>query len=309
MAALATLARQAALETAPDLEIGVRDRATESSEGERWAATASSIREWDRSVQDELARRDDHHANAYLLGRGLAECYWGHGAPSTWTHEGADTAVSPLFLLGEDRRRELTRMLGRLDPDERDPLTAAALSGSLEAWGAVVADPTWVRSNELPTALYEQVRRWYQLLVFDQDPSTLIRPYARLARRRDLGRLLRAFWPQLLLVLVALGLVAAFLGVVGDSAPGWASSLLATGGLGAFVVAGVLARGQSAAQRLVTRLRQDAYTDLIAIDVSVVPPYPGGDERNTLRRARRLVESAVGRRSLTTATPPPDPGR
>ena len=121
--------------------------------------------------------------------------------------------------------------------------------------------------------------------------------------------LLRAFWPQLLMVLVALGLVAAFLGVVGDSAPGWASSLLATGGLGAFVVAGVLARGQSAAQRLVTRLRQDAYTDLIAIDVSVVPPYPGGDERNTLRRARRLVESAVGRRSLTTATPPPDPGR
>ena len=309
VAALATLARQAALETAPDLEIGVRDWATESSEGERWAATASSIREWDRSVQDELARRDDHHANAYLLGRGLAECYWGHGAPSTWTHEGADTAVSPLFLLGEDRRRELTRMLGRLDPEARDPLTAAALSGSLEAWGAVVADPTWVRSNELPTALYEQVRRWYQLLVFDQDPSTLIRPYARLARRRDLGRLLRAFWPQLLLVLVALGLVAAFLGVVGDSAPGWASSLLATGGLGAFVVAGVLARGQSAAQRLVTRLRQDAYTDLIAIDVSVVPPYPGGDERNTLRRARRLVESAVGRRSLTTATPPPDPGR
>ena len=150
VAALATLARQAALETAPDLETGVRDRATESSEDELWAATATLIREWDRSVQDELARRDDHHANAYLLGRGLAECYWGHGAPSTWTHEGADTAVSPLFLLGDDRRRELTRMLGRLDPDERDPLTAAALSGSLEAWGAVVADPVWVRSDQLP---------------------------------------------------------------------------------------------------------------------------------------------------------------
>ena len=36
------------------------------------------IREWDRAVQDALARLDDHHANAYLLGRGLAECYWGH---------------------------------------------------------------------------------------------------------------------------------------------------------------------------------------------------------------------------------------
>jgi hypothetical protein len=305
VSSLATLAGQAGVTDAPDVATGLGPR--QRSDG--WTSTASFIRHWDRAVQDELGRRDDHQANAYLLGRGLAECYWGLGPEPDWEHDGQVSAASPEFLLGGDRRRELSRMLGRLQPGASDPMTAAALAGSLEAWGAVAADPVWVRSPELPSALYEQVRRWYQLLVLDQDPSTLIRPYAHLARRRDLGRLLRAFWPQLLLAVIALGLVTAFLTVVGDGAPVWASSLLATSGVGAFVTAGLLARGQSAAQRLLTRLRQDAYTDLIAVDVSYVPTYPGGDRPRRLRRAREIVQAAVGRRSITPATPPPEIGR
>ena len=109
------------------------------------------------------------------------------------------------------------------------------------------------------------------------------------------------------MVLVALGLVAAFLGVVGDSAPGWASSLLATGGLGAFVVAGVLARGQTPLSDS-SRGWASAYTELIAIGMSSSSVPGRGREEHPAPRAS-LVESAVGRRSPTTATPPPDPGR
>jgi len=69
------------------------------------------------------------------------------------------------------------------------------------------------------------------------------------------------------------------------------------------VAAGLLARGQSAAQRLLTRLRQDAYTDLVAVSVTILPEWPGGGGR-----VREQVESAVRRRELTTVTRPPSSG-
>ena len=89
--------------------------------------------------------------------------------------------------------------------------------------------------------------------------------------------------------------------------PVWLSSLLATGGFGAFVAAGLLAKGQSAAQRFVTRLRQDAYTDLVAVSVTTVPlpPAPAGAGQRRRGLGRRLVEAAVRRRLLTTPTAPP----
>jgi hypothetical protein len=89
--------------------------------------------------------------------------------------------------------------------------------------------------------------------------------------------------------------------------PVWLSSLLATGGFGAFAAAGLLAKGQSAAQRLVTRLRQDAYTDLVAVSVTTVPspPVPEGGGQRRRGIGRRLVEAAVRRRLLTTPTTPP----
>jgi hypothetical protein len=87
----------------------------------------------------------------------------------------------------------------------------------------------------------------------------------------------------------------------------WFSSLLATGGFGAFAAAGLLAKGKSAAQKVVTRLRQDAYTDLVAVSVTTVPPppAPAGGTQQRLRLRRHRVESAVRRRSLTPPTPPP----
>ncbi|MGB9377914.1 MAG: hypothetical protein WCB04_10435 [Mycobacteriales bacterium] len=268
-----------------------------------WQGVAAFFFEWDGRIQDELTRRDERLTNAYLLGRGLAECYWGLGPEAEWSVDGSLTAVSPAFIFGSDRRRELTRMLGRLGSQLTYPLTAPAISGSLEAWGVVAVDKDWSRSPELRTQLYEQARRWYQLLVLSQDPTTLVRPNARLRSKRAFLRLLRAFWPQLSLATVAAGLIAAFFALTGGATPNWVSSLLATSGFGAIALATLIARGKNAAQRLVLRLRQDAYTDLVAVDVAVIPPYPSRRHRRATRRARSVVEAAVRRRSLTVPTP------
>ncbi len=281
--------------------------------GAEWDRIAASFIDWDGRIQDELTQRGEHLANAYLLARGVAECYWGLGPERSWTSGSAVTAVSPAFLLGEERRRELTRMLGRLGPDTIHPLSAAGISGSLEAWGDVATDDAWSRDPRMRATLYEQVRQWYQLLMLGQDPTTLIRPYARLTSWRYLFRAARTFLPQAVLVFVALGLVAAFFVVTGLDGSTWVSPVLATGGFGAFAFAGLLAKGQSAAQRLVTRLKQDAYTDLVAISVAIVPPYPSGKRGRSGRRSpsgrqvRRQLEKAVRRRLLTPPTsPPPD---
>ena len=270
-----------------------------------WRRIAELFLDWDGRIQDELTQRGEHVANAYLLGRGVAECYWGLGPEDAWAYDGEVTAVSLAFLLGEERRRELTRMLGRLAPDTIHPLSAAGISGSLEAWGDVAADQTWSRDPRMRALLHEQVRAWYQLLILGQDPTTLIRPYARLTNTRYLVRAARTFWPQVVLAVLALALVAAFFAVTDLEGTTWVSPVLATGGFGAFAIAGLLARGQSAAQRLVTRMRQDAYTDLVAISVAIVPPYPSGEGGPTVRQARKQLERAVRRRLLTPPTSPP----
>jgi len=311
--ALVSLARQLELEGVRELEnqLGsVIPPFTPEGEAsllddEAWARTAELFLDWDGRIQDELTQRGEHLANAYLLGRGMSECYWGLGPPDRWTADGKQTAVSLSFLMGEERRRELTRMLGRLGPDTIHPLSAAGISGSLEAWGEVAADEAWSRDSELQALLYERVRQWYQLLILGQDPTTLIRPYARLTNTRYLVRAARTFWPQAVLAVVALALVTAFFVVTDLDGSTWLSPLLATGGFGAFVIAAMMAKGQSAAQRLVTRMRQDAYTDLVAISVAIVPPYPSAAGGRTLRQTRSQLERAVRRRLLTPPTAPP----
>ncbi len=277
-----------------------------------WRPAGTFFLRWDAWFQDELSRRAESLANGYLLGRGLAECYWGLGPEDQWQLDGAASAVSLPFLLGDDRRHELSRMLGRLEPGVAHEMTPPAVAGSLEAWGTVAADPRWARDPAMRDNLYEQARRWYQLLVLGQDPTTLVRPYARLRHPANVVRAARIFWPQIVLALVSIALVTAYFSVVGSAGdvgavPVWFSSLLATGGFGAFAAAGLLAKGKSAAQKVVTRLRQDAYTDLVAVSVTTVPPppAPAGGDRQRLRLRRHRVESAVRRRTLTPPTPPP----
>ncbi len=270
-----------------------------------WSSTARFFLVWDGRFQDDLTRRDEALANAYLLGRGLAECYWGLGVPDQWQQDGRASAVSPDFLLGVERRREITRMLGRYGRHDSHPMSAAVIAGTLEAWSDAADDLERFDREDLARALYEQVRTWYQLVVLHQDPTTLVRPYARLGELRRAGRVLRVFWAQVVLAVMALVALASVLPVLAGPAPQWLSSALATGGLGAMALAAVLTRGRDAAQQLATRLRQDAYTDLVAVSLTVLPRRRAADTAAHRRADRRRTERAVRRRQLTLPTPAP----
>jgi hypothetical protein len=199
-------------------------------------------------------------------------------------------------------------MLGRLDGGAVHELTPAVVSGGLEAWGAVVGDREWVAVDTLGDALYEQVRRWYQLIVLRQDPTTLVLPYSRLGSLRHLKRNLRLVWPQALLGVVAVVLATYVLTYLDGSEDGaaWPESLLAAGGAWVVVVGSLISRARNAAQLWATRLRQDAYTDLVAIDCTYVPDPPSASRWQWFRRRRARVETAVRQRRLTPATFVPD---
>jgi hypothetical protein len=248
------------------------------------------------------------------------------GPDTQWSHENEPSGVSLLFLFGEDRRRELTRMLGRLDAPGVHALSPSAISGSLEAWGAVAASELWRKGDPefLRVRLYEQVRRWYQLLVLGQDPTTMVKPSAQLGSWYYLRRTLLAFLPQVVLAGVAVLLTSTFFLTLTADFLVKVKPLLATGGVSAFAIAGLMAKGQSAAQQMGVRRRQDAYTDLVCFSITAVPKCPPLDWRpeatppaptpwrdevgiesdRAWRRADRLVEEAVRRRRLTPPTPP-----
>jgi hypothetical protein len=290
---------------ATSLQIPADDVEATLTADQPWEEHSTFVFDLDARIQDSLTTRSEGAANAYLLARGLAECYWGLGPDESWQYDGEDTGASLRFLFGQDRRRELTRMLGRLEHGQAHPLSPAAISGSIEAWGLVADDPTWASAPDLREQLYEQVRRWYQLLVLGQDPTTLIKPYAKLSGPHGVRRTLRLYRPQILLGFVAVALIFAFFALRDDVTLGWLPSLFAALGLGGVALSGLLARAKNTAERLATRLRQDAYTDLVAVAVAAVPAYPGETDRAGARATALRIESAVRERELTTATAPP----
>jgi hypothetical protein len=284
---------------ATQLGVPAEDAEASLADDRSWSQQSTYFFELDSRIQDSLTWRNDAAANGYLLARGLAECYWGLGPDDAWEENGEQTGVSLGFLFGADRRRELTRMLGRLKGGQVHSLSAAAISGSIEAWGGVADDPAWSGAPDLRDQLYEQVRRWYQLLVLDQDPTTLVKPYAKLSSPRGFLRFMRLYRLQIIIGIVAILLITAFFAFRGQATSEWIPSIVGLLGVGGAVLTGVLTRAQSSAQRLATRMRQDAYTDLVAVAVTSVPTHPD--------KAGASIESAVRRRLLTPATaPPPD---
>jgi hypothetical protein len=280
----------------PDADLAAREAA--------WADLAALLHEWDSSIQNSLTARWDMLANAYLLGRGLAECYWALGVEDQQP-PGPTAATAWHFLLGSARRGELIRLVGRVGPHVNS-LTPAAVSGSIQAWGRVAADPAWRRADTDRTRLYEQSRRWYELLILGKDPTTYVKPYAVLRGWRTSLHAFRAFWPQLLLGFLSAAAVAAvafFLATHQGSAV--LTTLLGLVGAAGLTAATVVAKAKSAGQRLIARLRQDAYSDLVAIAVSNVPPHP--DSGNQLPfgtpSTEQRVRDAVRSRRLTPVTP------
>jgi hypothetical protein len=252
-----------------------------------WDDLAELLWQFDAHVQDRLAALSESQAMGYQLGRGLAETYW------ALNPQQQDGSESWSFLLGQRRCGELERLTGRLAAYMGE-YTASAIAGSLEVWRAVISTPGWMGDpTHTSQALYTQIRRWYELVVLGQDPTTLIGPAAVMRNYRTLTRAIQLFWPEL--IATAFGLAALitllFLVNVGGAAA-WAKTLsgvLAAVGLS---LAGLTGALKNSAQALSKRLRQDAYTDLVALAVQTAPAPPDKD----------ALQRAISHRVLTPAT-------
>ncbi len=280
---------------AEDPEVAVRDassvidreqkRIGEAAQGP-WDDLADWIWQFDAHIQDTLAIASENQATGYQFGRGLAETYWALD-PDQQTAD----ATSWGFLLGSDRCTELSRLAGRLG-GYMNEYTAPGIAGSIDVWKAVAADKTW-RQGAADPALYNQIRRWYELVILGQDPTTLIKPTDILLDYGTIRRTLRWFLPELLILLLglaALGGLIFFLSVGGSTSLKTALASLATVGITSAGVAGKLKNSE---QAMLKRSRQDAYTDLVAYAVQTAP-----------RPARRKeLKKALAQRQLTPATP------
>jgi hypothetical protein len=288
----------------------------------QWDDLAELIYKFDAHIQDTLDARSETQSCGYQLGRAMAEAYWaldpgaaakvslaapdapgaaGAAGEANLAAPGAAAEIpNPVaweYLLSEPRCREIGRLAGRLSRYFH-MYTAAAIAGSAMVWMHVAADPRW-RENAAP-ALYQQIRHWFEFTIAAQDPTTLISPYALLRNFRQVAHVLRAFWLQFLLT----GLAGAALIVLADllaSPRGTtlAKSLLAAAGVTGFSIAGVSAKLKNQAQALLLRLRQDAYTDLITVEITTAPPQP----RVLPGRRRAKLASMARQRSVTPVTP------
>jgi hypothetical protein len=258
-----------------------------------WEDLAELLWQFDAHIQDVLAAAAESQAVGYQLGRGLAETYWALDPAQV------DGSAGWTFLLGQERCAELGRLVGRLGA-YMGPYTAPAVAGTIVIWKSVAQTPEW-RGDDHDTqdaaqqALYRQTRRWYELIVLAQDPTTLIKPYQLMTNYRTVLRALGLFVPQLVATIAGLGFLGALLFLLSnDSKTVWAQTL--TGVLAAVGLsyAGLTGTVKSSAQAMLTRLRQDGYTDLVTLAVQTAPP---------VKKEKKLLQQALNHRRLTPATP------
>jgi hypothetical protein len=141
------------------------------------------------------------------------------------------------------------------------------------------------------------MRGWYELLVLQQDPSTLVKPYAILKSWRATLQTLSTFAVQLVTLVISLGLLIglSFLATYGKTSA-WANSLIGMLSAIGVTAAAVQAKMKNTAQAAIPRLHQDVYADLVAADITHVPRKPGVSER----KMRKLVVASAQNRELTT---------
>jgi hypothetical protein len=268
----------------------------------QWDALQELIFKFDAHIQDALALGPDTVACGYQLGRALAEPYWA-------LDPALDTGDSPAawqFLLGSIRCSEIGRLAGRLGA-YLHPYTPAAIAGSVQIWKHVAADKAW-RSNA-DDCLYRQMRTWYELVAMRQDPTTLVKPYALTRNYRMIVRALRIFWPEVLGITVAAGALSGFVVLLGENkVNSLLNSALGLIAIAGFTTAGLLAKLKNQAQAMVTRLRQDVYTDLVAVAITTAPTMPsvprtGLPLSSTHTRQNAQLVRMARERGITPVTP------
>jgi hypothetical protein len=268
------------------LETGQRTGAEAARQA--WEELAELLWKFDAHIQDGLTAASETQAAGYQLGRGLAETYWALDA-----HQD-DGAAGWHFLLGQDRCDELSRLAGRLGI-YMGPYTAPAVAGTIVIWQSVAHTPEWRGAGpDAQAALYLQTRRWFELIVLGQDPTTLIKPYQLMTNYRTVVRAFGLFFPQLVATILGLGFLGILLFLVSsNSKVAWAQTL--TGVLAAVGLsyAGLTGTLKSSAQAMMTRLRQDAYTDLVTLAVETAPRP----------KKKSQLQQALNQRRLTPVTP------
>jgi hypothetical protein len=258
-----------------------------------WEDLAELLWEFDAHIQDVLAAAAESQTVGYQLGRGLAETYWALDPAQV------DGSTGWSFLLGEERCAELGRLVGRLGA-YMGSYTAPAVAGTIVIWQSVAKTPGWRGEDQdaldaAQQALYRQTRRWYELIVLAQDPTTLIKPYQLMTNYRTVLRAIGLFLPQLVATIAGLGFLGVLLFLLSNNSKvAWAQTL--TGVLAAVGLsyAGLTGTVKSSAQAMLTRLRQDGYTDLVVLAVQTAPP---------VKKEKKLLEQALNQRRLTPATP------
>jgi type III secretory pathway component EscS len=267
-----------------------------------WDRFTDGIYQLDARIQDQLAARSETQSCAYQLGRGLAEIYWEltpDGPNGEWT--------SWAFLLGRDRCHELTRLAGRLSC-YFDDFTMPAVVGTLRVWQAVAAQPDWCSAPSAYDNLYQQARHWYDLLILQQPPATLIAAHTRLplgAQWRCLRTVLATLWPQLLAAAIGLlVLVAAITLIANGNSTAFVKSALAVFGTVGVSLSTVQAKLKNEAQNLAARLRQRVYTDLITISITSAPNRPGAGALKPATVARLASRPGAEMGVVTELAPP-----
>jgi hypothetical protein len=272
-----------------------------------WANLAGLIHEFDGYVQKTLATESETVICGYQLGRALADSYWALKPDLTDDQDHASWS----FLFGQKRCTETERLLGRLTAYFH-PYTAAAIAGSVEVWRSIVADG---ECKDFPIraglGMYKQIRRWYGLTILKQDPTTLIQPYQLLKDWSLVLRAARLFWFQLVLGLFAAGALAGFAYLLAlPTVKTGIATVLGALGITGIPVAGWAAKLKNDSQAMLTRIKEDAYTDLIAVAITTAPPPPVAGQQDTAadpppvsgKRQAQLTRIVRNRR-ITPVTP------
>ena len=262
-----------------------------------WRQLAHLLYRWDARIQDELLSISDSQANAYELGRAVAELYWALDldAAARIQHD-QGTALNPVswaFLFGSDRRADISRLLGRL-AGYFPPLTPAAVAGSVEVWGQVAASEEWRSAGDVRRVLLEQTGNWYSLLVADLDPETMLKPYAGLRSWRIFKKAFRTFGLEMVTGTLGIAAIAGLvlLLVYAPHQPVLKAAAAVLGFLGV-TGAGLQARLKATTQSMIARLSADLSTELVAEQITVTPPAP-----RSLKAGRRR-QQAIDSRTVT----------
>jgi hypothetical protein len=246
-----------------------------------WDQFGGFLLAWDSRIQDTLAASSFTQFSAYQLGRGLGEASWSLD-PSI------ETGTDPhgwKFLLGSERRKTLARLLDRLS-NYFGPVAVAAVKGSLDAWGKVADDPGVADLPDAKVHLIEQSHVWKSLLIGGMNPQALVPPHAQAQQLRGITLVLRAFWPQILLAVLGVVVVAVGAYFLSEGDAGSHEIGVVLGILGSFGItsAALIAKAKESVFQVFTRMRQLYYTELVRTAAARLPAAAGTQPTSTKLR-------------------------